>query len=36
MRLAGAGDSSYDAGGDRSTVRHAGPSGRHRMLDVEV
>jgi 6,7-dimethyl-8-ribityllumazine synthase len=36
MRLAGAGDSSYDAVGDRSTVRHTGPSGRHRMLDVEV
>jgi 6,7-dimethyl-8-ribityllumazine synthase len=36
MRLAGAGDTSYDSAGDRATVRHPSAAPRHRMLDVEV
>jgi 6,7-dimethyl-8-ribityllumazine synthase len=36
MRLAGAGDTSYDSAGDRSTVRHQAPGARHRVLDLEV
>lgn len=36
LRLAGAGDSSYDAAGDRSTMRMPAAGGGHRVLDVEV
>jgi 6,7-dimethyl-8-ribityllumazine synthase len=36
MRLAGAGDTSYDAAGDRATVRHPSTGPRHRVLDLEV
>lgn len=37
LRLAGAGDSAYDASGDRATTRTATPQGQaRRMLDVEV
>lgn len=36
LRLAGNGDTAYDAGGDRSTLRPAGAVGQHRVLDVEV
>jgi hypothetical protein len=36
MRLAGAGDSSYDAAGDRATVRLGTPGVQHRVLDLEV
>jgi hypothetical protein len=35
LRLSGAGDTAYDAAGDRATVRASAP-GRHRMLDVAV
>jgi hypothetical protein len=35
LRLSGAGDTSYDAAGDRATVRPAAP-GAHRVLDVAV
>ncbi len=36
LRLAGAGDSNYDAAGDRATTRLAAAGGGHRMLDFEV
>ncbi len=36
MRLAGAGDTSYDSAGDRATVRHRSAGVRHRVLDLEV
>ena len=36
LRLAGAGDSSYDAAGDRANTRLAAAGGGHRVLDVEV
>jgi hypothetical protein len=35
LRLSGAGDTAYDAAGDRATVRPSGAV-RHRMLDVAV
>ena len=36
LRLAGNGDTAYDAGGDRATVRPVGASAIHRVLDLEV
>ncbi|HLJ03321.1 MAG TPA: flagellar export chaperone FlgN [Solirubrobacteraceae bacterium] len=36
LRLAGNGDTAYDSGGDRSTVRPVGASAIHRVLDLEV
>jgi hypothetical protein len=34
LRLSGAGDSGYDAAGDRATVRPGAARGPHRVLDV--
>ncbi len=36
LRLAGAGDSNYDAAGDRANTRLAAAGGGHRVLDLEV
>lgn len=35
LRLSGAGDSSYDAAGDRAMLRPAAARGPHRVLDLE-